>query len=564
MPGMGWLILVMGCGSPPISFDDVGEELDGLPTDGDVAPPPPEFMLLAGNAVANAPLSFGIAGAPPQAEVRFVTGRGLGAGDCPPQLPGGCLSILPANLLMSWVAIPDDDGYDDVSVHVPRRREGDRLTLQAVDRVSGWMSNPISRFVGPLGWPVTPDGDEDGDGYTIVDGDCADFRGDVSPAVQDLIGDGIDWNCDNTDGDDGDYDGVEDVASGGDDCQDHNPATIDCPAPSDCGFEGNLVPDCGFDGDLGGWSLEEGTSVVHDAGEGRFDVGAALAVAASGGGVTRVMYLSPCFPVSEASTWSIGGHFKVASGAQPTCNTELVQHTSTTCTGFNGTYGTGAGTLISDSAFTAFNYDNLTTGAGTQSAQVRVSCIHGGAAAFSLLVDDVYLYVPPPPPPPITLVQGPEGLDTYLRSPPLQVFDWGDNEELRVGGWGDQYYTYVQFDLTGLPAIPAASATLRLRVKGVNNAPSMFFERVTGAWDEDSAWSNQPGGAAISTVPAATAANTWYDLDVTSTFNGWMDGSYPNYGVRLRPSAYNNNNFNEFWSGDYAVAADRPQLVIVY
>ena len=62
--------------------------------------------------------------------------------------------------------------------------------------------------------------DEDGDGYTVADGDCDDTDGNTSPSAIDLFGDDIDQNCDGVDGIDGDGDGFASVSSGGDDCND--------------------------------------------------------------------------------------------------------------------------------------------------------------------------------------------------------------------------------------------------------------------------------------------------------------------------------------------------------
>ena len=66
--------------------------------------------------------------------------------------------------------------------------------------------------------------DLDGDGYSTCDGDCADGDASFSPGALDLVGDGVDNNCDGTDGVDADGDGWANVASGGDDCDDTDPS----------------------------------------------------------------------------------------------------------------------------------------------------------------------------------------------------------------------------------------------------------------------------------------------------------------------------------------------------
>ena len=63
--------------------------------------------------------------------------------------------------------------------------------------------------------------DDDGDGYLNTE-ECDDTNPAIAPNATDMVGDGIDQNCDGIDGTDGDGDAVASVASGGDDCDDEN------------------------------------------------------------------------------------------------------------------------------------------------------------------------------------------------------------------------------------------------------------------------------------------------------------------------------------------------------
>ena len=67
--------------------------------------------------------------------------------------------------------------------------------------------------------------DEDGDGFGVDDGDCDDQDGTIGPGAEDVVGDGIDQNCDGLDGVDDDRDGVASVESGGGDCDDGDSST---------------------------------------------------------------------------------------------------------------------------------------------------------------------------------------------------------------------------------------------------------------------------------------------------------------------------------------------------
>ncbi len=62
--------------------------------------------------------------------------------------------------------------------------------------------------------------DDDGDGFTGCQNDCDDSNPLVNPAATDVVGDGLDLNCDNVDGEDGDGDLCASLDSGGTDCDD--------------------------------------------------------------------------------------------------------------------------------------------------------------------------------------------------------------------------------------------------------------------------------------------------------------------------------------------------------
>ncbi len=92
--------------------------------------------------------------------------------------------------------------------------------------------------------------DEDGDGRTILEGDCFDAPdggGDVGPGAAEIWYDGIDQNCDGASDYDKDGDGFESVAHGGADCWD----------------DPDLVPE-GFDA-LNGFPALTAASVFPDS-----------------------------------------------------------------------------------------------------------------------------------------------------------------------------------------------------------------------------------------------------------------------------------------------------------
>ena len=66
--------------------------------------------------------------------------------------------------------------------------------------------------------------DEDGDGYTVLDGDCDDGDPSIHPGAKEIPYDGIDQDCDGADSLDADGDGYDSDHHGGDDCDDQDPS----------------------------------------------------------------------------------------------------------------------------------------------------------------------------------------------------------------------------------------------------------------------------------------------------------------------------------------------------
>ena len=143
-------------------------------------------------------------------------------------------------------------------------------------------------------------------------------------------------------------------------------------------------------------------------------------------------------------------------------------------------------------------------------------------------------------------------------------YDGGvDNEKLGVGGWGDWYYSLLRFDLTEMP-MSATSAVIYLHTlpsTGSSTPTTMTLMRVNENWNESTKWAGQPSVTQIASLPAAPH-DAWYSIDVTSLYNAWQAGVYPNYGIELRPT-HNNNNTCEFYSSDYTADVTlRPKLVV--
>ncbi len=99
--------------------------------------------------------------------------------------------------------------------------------------------------------------DGDGDGYSACDGDCDDSSYSIGPDAVELPADGVDQNCDGSDGADGDGDGSGSLETGGDDCDDAD-GTVH---PGAAELPNGVDDDCDA-------TADEGTSAYDDDGDG--------------------------------------------------------------------------------------------------------------------------------------------------------------------------------------------------------------------------------------------------------------------------------------------------------
>ena len=148
-----------------------------------------------------------------------------------------------------------------------------------------------------------------------------------------------------------------------------------------------------------------------------------------------------------------------------------------------------------------------------------------------------------------------------------------NDSRLRVGGWGDEYDSLIQFNLAGLPT-NATSAVLYLYCYNLSGGGTpLNFDRVTSSWDWRNAgtgcdrlrlwWADKPSFVPLLGGLTTPTQGQWYSVDITTLYNAWQSGTYPNYGVQFRPVYNGDNNFDEFYSADYIDDPTlRPKLVI--
>ena len=148
-----------------------------------------------------------------------------------------------------------------------------------------------------------------------------------------------------------------------------------------------------------------------------------------------------------------------------------------------------------------------------------------------------------------------------------------NNDLLRVGGWGDLYYSLLEFDLSTLPAA-ASKVELQLympQVTGVGTT-ALYLDQVTSQWDNWSTtgtgvdhlrlwWADRPTATPLATL-AAPIAGQWYAIDITNLYNAWKAAPLTNFGVQLRPVGAGDNTWAEFVSSNSADTAHHPRLLV--
>jgi serine/threonine protein kinase len=141
-----------------------------------------------------------------------------------------------------------------------------------------------------------------------------------------------------------------------------------------------------------------------------------------------------------------------------------------------------------------------------------------------------------------------------------------DNDQLRIGGWGDWYWSLMRFDLSGNPK-RAEHVVLQLYNEATSAAATTAFD--VYVIDQDWGWSkgdrlwwrNRPTLMHKIASVDAPSPNSWVSIDITDIYNAWQSGQTANYGIALIPK-FNNNNFDQFRSSKYADESYRPRLLV--
>jgi hypothetical protein len=118
-----------------------------------------------------------------------------------------------------------------------------------------------------------------------------------------------------------------------------------------------------------------------------------------------------------------------------------------------------------------------------------------------------------------------------------------------------------------LPCVPPGasviSATFSIYVNSFADSPTVQLHRITEPWVETLVTWNNFGGAFDGAVESSFVADGtgWRSADVTSLVQGWVDGTYPNYGILLEQGQ---TDYTSYVSSESSVWEWRPKLEICF
>ena len=128
--------------------------------------------------------------------------------------------------------------------------------------------------------------------------------------------------------------------------------------------------------------------------------------------------------------------------------------------------------------------------------------------------------------------------------------------------------SYIKFDIpTSIPAGSVTSARFDIE-KMSGSAPNIRAYRVTGSWSSGTIkYSNQPYYTSTNCsgyLTQLSSGSSWYTTSVTAIVQGWVNGTYPNYGFLLKDQYESDPNKWTTWYSSDANSPHKPELYITY
>lgn len=189
-----------------------------------------------------------------------------------------------------------------------------------------------------------------------------------------------------------------------------------------------------------------------------------------------------------------------------------------------------------------------------------------------------------------SLQPGPEGKDTLLIPGSKADNNTGAGVQMWVSSGGSNHRGLIEFNISSVPyGVKVLSATVEL----YDNGPDVTIDGVLGiyritrdwiegtgdqtgatpadgaswdAYDGVAAWST-PGGdydtQLIASSPVPDMLARWHNFDVTSLVSGWVNGTYPNYGMLIK-AVSGSLTKSHLSTSDETEVTERPKLTINY
>lgn len=139
-----------------------------------------------------------------------------------------------------------------------------------------------------------------------------------------------------------------------------------------------------------------------------------------------------------------------------------------------------------------------------------------------------------------------------------------DDDELRVGGWGDTYVALIKFPVQATPArkvyleLYNQSSTYSMR------PTSIVLNSINEDWGFPAGqrlwWAQRPSWAQIGNSPIAVPPFGWIRIEITNWYQDVVTQRRANYGLALTPTRTDNYH-DRFSSSNTTIVEHRPRLI---
>ena len=127
--------------------------------------------------------------------------------------------------------------------------------------------------------------------------------------------------------------------------------------------------------------------------------------------------------------------------------------------------------------------------------------------------------------------------DSYVNQI-APTINYGNSLSLKtIGTTGSASNSLILFDLSAIPSSSVIhKAVLNVWANTINTSGTVNYYLITSGWAESAVtWNTTPAvGSLIGTVATGTSAPSLIQLDITTTVQGWINGTITNYGIEIQ------------------------------